>query len=155
MNRTRLRKPENNETNAARQARLRERRKGTGWRRLSIWLSPDQVDRLERQGGDDWLGRTVKELLGDVLTEPARPQRQSRWRCSRFPIPILKSATVAYLKPGTAGDSLPTPRRRCSWTRNSYGRKGCPGARLHGNGMNRGGAPTTARSFAARISRGM
>ena len=50
------RKPENNETNAARQARLRERRKAQGFRRVSVWLSPDQVDRMERQGGEPWRG---------------------------------------------------------------------------------------------------
>ena len=67
------RKPENNETNAARQARLRERRKAQGFRRVSVWLSPDQVDRMERQGGEPWLGRIVKQLLESAVVEPARP----------------------------------------------------------------------------------
>ena len=67
------RKPERNETNAARQARLRERRKAQGFRRVSVWLSPDQVDRMERQGGEPWLGRIVKQLLENAVVEPARP----------------------------------------------------------------------------------
>ena len=67
------RKPENNETNAARQARLRERRKAQGFRRVSVWLSPDQVDSLERLGGEPWLGTRVKQLLESAVAEPARP----------------------------------------------------------------------------------
>lgn len=67
------RKPENNETNAARQARLRERRKELGYRRVSVWLSPDQVDRMERLGGEPWLGTRVKQLLESAVVEPARP----------------------------------------------------------------------------------
>ena len=56
-------KPETPATNAPRQARLRARRKADGWRRVSVWLSPEQVDRLETLGGDAWLGSTVKALL--------------------------------------------------------------------------------------------
>lgn len=67
------RKPENNETNAARQRRLRERRKELGFRRVTVWLSPDQVDRMERQGGELWLGTRVKQLLESAVVEPARP----------------------------------------------------------------------------------
>jgi hypothetical protein len=67
------RKPENNETNAARQARLRERRKAQGFKRVSLWLSPDQVDSLERLGGEPWLGTRVKQLLESAVSEPARP----------------------------------------------------------------------------------
>jgi len=67
------RKPENNETNAARQARLRERRKAQGFKRVSLWLSPDQVDSLERLGGEPWLGTRVKQLLESAVAEPARP----------------------------------------------------------------------------------
>jgi len=73
MNPQTRRKPENNETNAARQARLRERRKAQGFKRVSVWLSPDQVDRMERQGGEPWLGRIVKQLLESAVAEPARP----------------------------------------------------------------------------------
>ena len=67
------RKPENNETNAARQARLRERRKAQGFKRVSLWLSPEQVDSLERLGGEPWLGTRVKQLLESAVSEPARP----------------------------------------------------------------------------------
>ena len=67
------RKPENNETNAARQRRLREHRKELGFKRISIWLSPDQVDSLERLGGEPWLGTRVKQLLESAVSEPARP----------------------------------------------------------------------------------
>ena len=67
------RKPENNETNAARQQRLRERRKAQGFKRVSLWLSPEQVDSLERLGGEPWLGTRVKQLLESAVAEPARP----------------------------------------------------------------------------------
>ena len=67
------RKPENNETNAARQARLRERRKAQGYRRVSLWLSPEQVDSLERLGGEPWLGSKVKQLLDNAVSAPAKP----------------------------------------------------------------------------------
>jgi len=67
------RKPENNETNAARQQRLRERRKAQGFKRVSLWLSPEQVDSLERLGGEPWLGSKVKQLLDNAVSEPARP----------------------------------------------------------------------------------
>ncbi len=40
-------KPEPSATNAPRQARLRERRKADGWRRVTVWLSPEQVAALE------------------------------------------------------------------------------------------------------------
>ena len=67
------RKPENNETNAARQRRLREARKAAGYKRVSVWLSPEQVDSLERLGGEPWLGTRVKQLLESAVAEPARP----------------------------------------------------------------------------------
>ncbi len=56
-------------TDRIRQQRLRDRRKADGWRRVSLWLSPEQATRLETLGGDAWLGRTVKQLLGDVLSD--------------------------------------------------------------------------------------
>ena len=46
-----------------RQPQLRDRRKAAGWRRVSIWLSPEQVARLARHGGEEGLGRTVQRLL--------------------------------------------------------------------------------------------
>ncbi len=70
------RQPERNETNAARQARLRERRKAKGFRRVSLWLSPEQVDTLETLGGEPWLGRTVKAWLESAVAERARPSVQ-------------------------------------------------------------------------------
>ena len=73
MNTPARRKPENHETNAARQARLRERRKELGFKRVTVWLSPEQVDRMERQGGEPWLGTTVKQLLESAVVEPPRP----------------------------------------------------------------------------------
>jgi hypothetical protein len=73
MNAHRRRKAENSETNAARQARLRERRKELGFKRVTVWLSPEQVDRMERQGGELWLGTTVKQLLESAVVEPPRP----------------------------------------------------------------------------------
>ena len=73
MNTPARRKPENNETNAARQARLRERRKAAGFKRITLWLSPDQVDSLERLGGEPWLGTRVKQLLDNAVSAPAKP----------------------------------------------------------------------------------
>ena len=73
MNPQTRRKPENNETNAARQARLRERRKAQGFKRVSLWLSPEQVDSLERLGGEPWLGSKVKQLLDNAVSAPAKP----------------------------------------------------------------------------------
>lgn len=69
MNRT----PERSETNTARQARLRERRKELGFRRISLWLSPEQVAALETLGGEPWLGTTVKTFLESLVSERARP----------------------------------------------------------------------------------
>jgi hypothetical protein len=65
-------KPEPSATNAPRQRRLRERRKADGWRRVSIWLSPEQVAALETLGGESWLGRTVKTLLARSVSEQGR-----------------------------------------------------------------------------------
>ena len=69
--------PEPSETNAPRQARLRAKRKADGWRRVSVWLSPDQVATLETLGGDAWLGRTVKTLLGRAVAEPGRGKQKA------------------------------------------------------------------------------
>ena len=87
MNPHRRRKPENSETNAARQARLRERRKELGFRRVTVWLSPEQVDRMERQGGELWLGTTVKQLLESAVAEPPRPPASM---VARFVVPDLQ-----------------------------------------------------------------
>lgn len=69
---TSKRRPERPETNAARQARLRERRKASGFKRITVWLSPEQVGTLETLGGESWLGRTVKELLTGAVSECQR-----------------------------------------------------------------------------------
>ena len=60
-----------------RQAQLRARRKEQGWKRVSIWLSPEQVGSLERLGGESWLGRTVKELLNGAVSERQQPAKQA------------------------------------------------------------------------------
>ncbi len=62
-------------TIAARQARFRERRKAEGFRRVTVWLTPDQVDTLESFGGEQWLGTTVKEFLERAVDEYTRPPR--------------------------------------------------------------------------------
>jgi hypothetical protein len=67
-----LRRKERSETNATRQARLRERRKALGFKRVSLWLSPEQIDSLEALGGEPWLGRTVKQLLTGAVSECQR-----------------------------------------------------------------------------------
>ena len=88
------RKPENNETNAARQARLRERRKEQGFKRVSIWLSPDQVDSLERLGGEPWLGTRVKQLLESAVAEPARPPVAKQVALFLVPDPEIRNGCV-------------------------------------------------------------
>ena len=93
MNATR-RKPENNETNAARQARLRERRKAQGFKRVSLWLSPDQVDSLERLGGEPWLGTRVKQLLESAVAEPARPPVAKQVALFTVPDPEIRNGCV-------------------------------------------------------------
>ena len=91
MNTHRRRKAENHETNAARQARLRERRKELGFKRVTVWLSPEQVDRMERQGGELWLGTTVKQLLESAVAEPARPPASP---VARFVVPDSQPDTA-------------------------------------------------------------
>lgn len=76
MHTTSRRRPERSETNAARQARLRERRKEQGFKRVSLWLSPEQVDSLETLGGEPWLGRTVKELLTGAMNGMLATQKE-------------------------------------------------------------------------------
>ena len=73
------RKPENNETNAARQRRLRHRRKADGWRRLSVWLPPEHAAMLGTLGVD-WLTSTVLELLDKRATARRIPQRAAHWQ---------------------------------------------------------------------------
>ena len=69
--------PEPSATNAPRQARLRAKRKADGWRRVSVWLSPEHVTTLETLGGDAWLGRTVKTLLTRAVAEPGRGKQSA------------------------------------------------------------------------------
>lgn len=65
------------DSDRVRQAQLRARRKEQGWKRVSIWLSPEQVDSLETLGGESWLGRTVKELLTGAVSERQQPVEQA------------------------------------------------------------------------------
>ena len=99
MNMQTRRKPENNETNAARQRRLREHRKELGYRRVSVWLSPDQVDRMERQGGEPWLGRIVKQLLESAVVEAARPLAK---QVALFVVPDPENGRVCPFEPEPA-----------------------------------------------------
>ena len=94
MNPTRKRpyKPEPSATNAPRQARLRAKRKADGWRRVSVWLSPEQVATLETLGGDAWLGRTVKALLTRAVADPRKP-----------PAPVSDSSGAEPHEPATRG----------------------------------------------------
>lgn len=100
----RRRKPENNETNAARQARLRERRKELGYRRVSVWLSPDQVDRMERLGGEPWLGTRVKQLLESAVAEPARPPVAKQ--VALFVVPDPENGRVCQFEPEPAATAV-------------------------------------------------
>ena len=100
------RKPENNETNAARQRRLREHRKELGFKRISIWLSPDQVDSLERLGGEPWLGTRVKQLLESAVSEPARPPVAKQVALFLVPDPEIRTRVRILNR-----------NRRCSWNR--------------------------------------
>lgn len=84
--------PEPSETNAPRQARLRARRKADGWRRVTVWLSPEQVATLETLGGDAWLGRTVKALLTRAVADPRKP-----------PAPVSDSSGAEPHEPTTRG----------------------------------------------------
>ena len=97
-------KPEPSATNAPRQARLRERRKADGWRRVSVWLSPEQVATLETLGGDAWLGRTVKTLLGRAVAEPRRGKQSALFDA---PGPVSGSGAEEFsdaVKKGGAGE---------------------------------------------------
>ena len=96
------RKPERNETNAARQARLRERRKELGFRRISLWLSPEQVDTLETLGGELWLGTTVKTFLESAVSERARP-------------PARQAALFANASNDSGPESLPDNDKAALW----------------------------------------
>ena len=77
-----------------RQQKLRDRRKAQGWRRITVWLSPEQAGRLETLGGDDWLGRTVKQLLGDALQE-RRPAPATPKVSDTRPAPVPKVSDTA------------------------------------------------------------
>lgn len=87
-----------------RQQKLRDRRKADGWRRISIWLSPEQAGRLETLGGDAWLGRTVKQLLGDALQErrrlaPAIPAAPMVSDTRPAPVPDTGKGKAAFMSP--------------------------------------------------------
>ena len=71
------RQPERSETNAVRQARLRERWKAQGFRRTTLWLSPEQVDTLESSGGEPWLGTAVKTLRDNAKPATAPDKADS------------------------------------------------------------------------------
>ena len=96
------RQPERSETNAARQARLRERRKAKGFRRVSLWLSPEQVDTLETLGGEPWLGRTVKAWLESAVAERARP-------------PVQQAAPFANASNDSGPEPLPDNDKAALW----------------------------------------
>ena len=61
---------------------------------MSVWLSPEQVDRLETLGGEPWLGRTVKALLARAVAEPARIQQAALFDA---PGPVSDSSGTACL----------------------------------------------------------
>ena len=147
MNMQTRRKPENNETNAARQRRLREHRKELGYRRVSVWLSPDQVDRMERQGGEPWLGRIVKQLLESAVAEPARPPVAKQVALFVVPDPEIRNGCVFEPEPAATpvSDNAPALWREAdslnkaglSWAEiarqwNEQGRRTGNGAKYRG-----------------------
>ncbi len=95
-------KPEPSATNAARQARLRERRKAKGFRRISLWLSPEQIAALETLGGEPWLGRTVKAWLESAVAERARPS-------------VQQAALFANASNDSGPESLPDNDKAALW----------------------------------------
>ena len=103
MNTHRRRKPENNETNAARQRQLRERRKELGFKRVTVWLSPEQVDSLERLGGEPWLGTRVKQLLESAVSaEPPRPPVAKQVALFVVPDPEIRNGCDFEPEPAAA-----------------------------------------------------
>ena len=121
-------KPEPSATNAPRQARLRAKRKADGWRRVSVWLSPEQVSTLETLGGDAWLGRTVKALLGRAVAEPGRGKQKALFDA---PGPVSDSDNAALVE----ADSLKA--QGLSWGEiarrwNAQGRRTERGAEFRG-----------------------
>jgi len=88
------RQPERSETNAARQARLRERRKELGFKRVTLWLSPEQIAALETLGGEPWLGTTVKTFLESAVSERARPVKQAGLFAVPDPLPDNDKAAL-------------------------------------------------------------
>ena len=94
------RRKEKPETNRVRQARLRERRKAQGFRRITLWLSPEQVDTLESFGGEPWLGTTVKTFLEQAVAD-----------CQRQPI---KQAAL-FDNPEPTPNSLPDTDKAALW----------------------------------------
>ena len=97
-------KPEPSATNAPRQARLRARRKADGWRRVSVWLSPEQAGRLETLGGDAWLGRTVKALLARAVADPSKP-----------PAPTVSDSSGEPATKGKAAFMTPEQKTALMW----------------------------------------
>ena len=49
-----------------------DRRNNEGWKRLTIWLTPQEADTLQTLG-DAWLGRAVKDLLADTMGGREQP----------------------------------------------------------------------------------
>ena len=94
------------DSDRVRQAELRARRKEQGWKRVSIWLSPEQVDSLETLGGESWLGRTVKELLTGAVSERQQPVKQAALFVGAEPLPdtVNKSLSDTANKPLSDND---------------------------------------------------
>lgn len=126
------------ETNAARQARLRERRKELGFKRVSVWLSPEQVDRLETLGGEPWLGTTVKAFLESAVSARARPLvQQATLFTVPGPVPLRDNGKAAFW---AEADSL--NKAGLSWGAiarqwNAQGRRTGNGAEFRGANISR------------------
>ena len=137
------RQPERNETNAARQARLRERRKALGFKRVSLWLSPEQVDSLETLGGELWLGTTVKTFLESAVSERARPPvQQATLFAVPDPAPVTAKALPGNDKAALWREADSLNKAGLSWGEiarrwNAEGRRTDKGAEFRGGNIAR------------------
>jgi|APTNR8051073442_1049403.scaffolds.fasta_scaffold03255_7 hypothetical protein len=136
------RQPERSETNAARQARLRERRKELGFRRISLWLSPEQVATLETLGGEPWLGTTIKAFLESAVSERAGKAGQRALFDAHGPAPVTAEPLPGNDKAALWREADSLNKAGLSWAEiarrwNAEGRRTDNGAQFRGWNLQR------------------